>query len=410
MTIIQNTADIFCPVFTTSKYLAPVGGSASTSYLYEAIITTTTGASSKPVFSINQNELEPVTITCNAGINTTNYPQLTTANEFTGTHTFRLDNAQAGYQLSLNFTTLTGVTTSECTGILNTAGSYLTYSKNWLFGLLANGANLEVYSGSARNANCWLASEDITGIPFSNSNGGPGGGQKNGALITRRHMVGARHLRLNKGDTVTFKTASGVNFTKSIIGVSSDPTPSTDAIIYLLSEDLPNTIKHYPVAGRWIYLKETGSTTYTTCSQFVGVFINQYKRAGFVHRVEIDTVLHPKTTYTLPSGSVQNCLPSITYDASDPSEHLPPQLKTYENLRKDSVMGYPQGVAPRVGDSGSTVFVKVSSGLAVISSFSSFLIGPFWDESLANFLIASADLDAGISTGYTVTVAPDPTL
>ena len=68
---------------------------------------------------------------------------------------------------------------------------------------------------------------------------------------------------------------------------------------------------------------------------------------------------------------------------------------------------YAQAVS---GDSGSPAFVVLSeSELALAGCITSDQgDGDFPDEDLLNAMIAQVDAVAGVSTGYTVTVAPNP--
>jgi hypothetical protein len=69
-------------------------------------------------------------------------------------------------------------------------------------------------------------------------------------------------------------------------------------------------------------------------------------------------------------------------------------------------------IAVRVGDSGKPFFVVAATTPLLVSLFTYANSGPFIganDGAIVNALIANADADAGVSTGYTVTVATDPT-
>jgi len=391
----QNKASVFVPVFTAIKSELPIGGTVSVSYLFGAEVTTTVGASAKPVYTIVQNVLEEVTVTVsNELVDTSAFPLLHTPDGFEGTWQVRLDNAKAGYAQSLNFNVREGVETIEATEILE-GDSYLRYCTDWLFGRLDSGGSNAVYSEGLRNSDCWLASEDLTGIPFSNSNSGA---QKNGGLITRRHVLGVLHFPLGVGNTITWKTSDNTTVTRSIIGVSTITADTGDALMYVLNADVPVGIKVYPVVGRWLFVKEETSV-FTLCNQFVLVFVDQNRNAGYVRVVDPFINDESKKSFTLSGISVSNVITTIRFDAWF-TPQVTPEFSPYETVR----------VSPKVGDSGSALFAKVESGLALASVFTSFQSGPFADEDFMNALIVSADTNARISTGYTVTVAPDPTL
>jgi len=143
---------------------------------------------------------------------------------------------------------------------------------------------------------------------------------------------------------------------------------------------------------------------FNTHVQSCGVFINRNRDASFVHKCDYENLPWPKHSYTIDGISVTDALTVLYFDALWSGNKLP-EFLALSDFRID----------PNYGDSGAGILVKVTSGLAAASVFTSGLAGPFLDEEITNACIASARLDA-ISRGngtpalQTVTVAPDPTL
>lgn len=330
----------------------------------------------------------------------TNYPKLARAGKYEGADVVTITRGNYKRQLNLNFTLATGAEAKQVAGITE-ADTYLRYSYEWLAALHAAGGDAAVYNGATRNPDCWLAGEDLTGIPYSNTSGGP---QRNGAPIASQYLAGVNHWPIEVGAEVTWKLADGTEVKRTVIGVSETGTGAGDLRIAALSSPLPAGIKVYPVAGRWL-AKATGSAPgyFDTVTQYCGVFINRNRDASFVHKCDHSGLQWPKVSHTIAGASVLNALTTFYIDASFPENKLP-EFAALSSIR----------INPNTGDSGAAIFVKVAGGLAVASVFTSGTGGPFFDEAYSNALIASARLDAiargnGTPALQTVIVAPDPT-
>jgi hypothetical protein len=377
-----------------------VTGGSSTPGTYEgADISTKTGATLKNFYYVEDDFLHEYTVT-NASGNTdiSAYPTLTRSADYEGTDVVMLTRGSYQKRLNLNFTTDSGADVKQVTGITE-ADTYLRYAYEWL---TAKSGDAAVYSGTTRNEDCWLDGEDLTGVPYSNS--ASGNHERGGALIARRYLAGVNHFPIAVGSTVTFKTSTGADVTRTVIGASETGTGAGDLRICVLDSDLPETIKSYPVAGRWL-AKATGSEPgyFETVTQYCGVFINRNRDASFVHKCDHSSLQWPKVNHTIAGISVANALTTFYIDAAFAENKLP------EFLALSSIR-----IPPNYGDSGSAILVPVADGLAIASVFTSGSGGPFFDEAYVNACIVSARLDA-ISRGatpplQTVTVATDPTI
>jgi len=377
------------------------GGSAAADTYEGAEISVTTGGIAKNSYLVEEDFFQELTAS-NASGNTdiTAYPTLTRADDYEGADVVMLQRGAYKRQLNLNFTTSGGDDVSAVTGITEDE-TYLRYSYEWLAAMLAAGGDAAVYSGATRNADCWLAGEDLTGIPYHNTTLGSCG---NGLTIATQYVAGVNHFPVSVGAEYTWKLADGTEVKRTVIGVSETGTGAGDLRIAALSSPLPAGVKIYPVAGRWL-AQATGSEPgyFDTATQYCGVFINQNRDASFVHKCDHSNIRWPKVNHTIAGISVSNALTTFYIDAAFSENKLPEFLALYAKR-----------INPNTGDSGAGILVKVAGGLAAASVFTSGTGGPFFDEAYVNACIASARLDAisrgnGTPTLQTVTVAPDPT-
>lgn len=399
MQLIQKQANQFVPVVSLATELIPVDGVASTSTYRGVEVSTIVSPTYTKRFTAIPERLGLITVAENANIDASAYPVITAAEGFTGVTNIRFDNDYAGFVVRADFASVSDTTVKTSTGI--TGPSYLQYSSDWLFALLDQGGDSAVYSGDQRNPSCWGATMDLTGIPYSNSNGA---GQKNSALLTRRHLAGVNHFPIPVGTTVTFKKQDGSNIQRRVIGSSPEHTGTAkDAKMYVLNADVDDDIAVYPVVGRWVCVESEGDAVFNIAAQHCGIFINQDRDLSFVHTAGYEGYQIAERSTTIGGVAVTGLIDEIAVNHILTSQR-PLEFTPYEDFR----------IQPRPGDSGSAVLVPVVGGLAFLSVFSSQLGGPFFDEAFANALILSADNDAVLRgslaapTGYTVTVAADP--
>jgi hypothetical protein len=387
MTIICQPSSEIAPQVHLEQSYVTTGGTSTAGTFRNAQITTITGSTAKNFYFVSEDFIQTLTKTNASGnSNIADYPTITRNGVFQGTDTVLLQRGDYIRQLNLNYTTITGNSVVSSTGIVS-GSNYLRYSTEWLASVI-NG-NSSVYSGTSLNPSCWLAGEDLTGIPYSNTNGG---GQKNSGMITPRHLPGVEHFKMDVGTVLTFSDGS----TRTIIGRSA---PYQDALMYVLNANVSAGTKVYPVPGRWLFNISESGGLFTQASQFVGVFVNQFRIASFVRVCDFES----GTVQSSSGIGFTNCPYEIRFDAFFPDQIIP-QFSAMSSFYYRAVLG----------DSGSAIFFKVASGLALGSVFTTLQSGPFMDEDFANALIISANDNAVANgharpTDYTVTVAPDPT-
>lgn len=390
MTIICKPSSEISPQVHLLESSTSTGGTSTPSIFRNAQIATITGSTAKNFYFVSEDFIQTLTKTNPSGNSIiANYPTISRNGVFQGTDTVLLQSGDYIRQLNLNYTTITNATVVVSTGI-KSGSNYLRYSTEWLASVI-NG-NSSVYSGTSLNPSCWLAGEDLTGIPYSNTNGGQNGSQKNSGMITPRHLPGVEHFKMSVGTVLTFSDGS----TRTIIGRSA---PYGDALMYVLNANVSAGTKVYPVPGRWLFNISESGGLFTQASQFVGVFVNQFRTASFLRVCDFQS----GTVQGSSGTGFTNCPYEIRFDAWFYEQIIP---------EFTAMSAFYYGAIP--GDSGSAIFFKVASGLALGSVFSSSLGGPFMDEDFANALIVSAN-DNAVANGharppdYTVTVAPDPT-
>lgn len=283
------------------------------------------------------------------------------------------------------------------------------------------------FSTGNYNPNCWAASFDFSGVPLGIDFHQPWEAyptiwpyERGGVLITPQHMWGVWHWSNPVGQKVRFasKTVPGLLVERTIIGVCQDDGPYRpnlcasnraigDRMIYTLDSPVPDSIKHYKLAGDWCSVNtenEAGVITHR-CYQFVGLFVDQFRNV-YLNAInnsyaDYEVLVPPTTLYgTLIEDLYYG---GAVIDANAPSTGM---FAPYAEHFHCAV----------AGDSGSPSFVPLSeTELAVWTLFTSPTYGMSRHEQVFNLLIANADANAtslgnlSTATGYTVTFAPNPT-
>jgi hypothetical protein len=393
--------DKVSPQVKLLRNLESAGGSTTVGSFRGAEVTTYENPTVTSFYSVEEDFFQSLTVTNPSGnSDLTNYPTIRADGEFLGTDVVLFERNSYKRQLNLDFTSETIPASKSVTGLAE-GDSYLQYSFDWLTGLLDIGGSVDVYSGGPRNAACWASSVDLTGIPYSNTSGGS---QKNSAAITRQHLPGVKHFPMPVGTVITWKTAANVSVTRTVVGVSTSNAFTGDAIVYTLDSQLPESIKSYPVAGRWLFITDDSGPAFTVGNQFVSVFVNQDRKISWFQIAYYEAGTLAKQSGTISGETVTAAATTLHFGALLGDQKIP-EMDDYQAFF----------IGSRVGDSGSAVFVPVASGLAIASVFTNYVSGPFMDENFMNALIASADADAIARgslvspTGLTVTVAADPT-
>jgi len=225
--------------------------------------------------------------------------------------------------------------------------------------------------------------------------------------ITRRHLAACGHYQYNVGQKVYFKDINNNVIEKTVIRVVNllselyaAGLPAYDISITLLDSDLPESIHILPVIGNWGRgIVGTTADTYTQCDQIAGFCLrnNDGHIVPFMTAWWFDQVI-PLSPFTYEGinfhkgrikgiGGGGNTTSIPAWPSQEPTD------KFYHNRRG--------------GDSGSPYIVPCAEGWCY-SGHDSTNCHP--DPELFNELIDLIDTRQGISTGYEVAVATDPTL
>lgn len=215
-----------------------------------------------------------------------------------------------------------------------------------------------------RNSNLWCADVNLTCISPWNNNGT---NRKAGALVTPRHVIGAAHYEYNVGNTIRFVSQDGVVHGRTIAGKARHPdyTPYfPDLTIYALNSDLPETI--------------------TPCKLMPANW-NDYLVNNFQNRP--------------PALGLDQEEKALIIDFNKGGSFLTPADSNRLIFHEDKI----------TGDSGNPAFLIVNGELVLVTVWTYGGAGrgtPVSDHIAAlNGMIATADTQAGVSTGYTVTEA-----
>ena len=266
--------------------------------------------------------------------------------------------------------------------------------------------------GIARNPNCWATSLDFSGVCvyylFGTFAGGGGGFAGGGAAITPRHYIVSHHFEpKNKvGNTLRFVGSSGTVYTRTIIaqttgseyvGTINNPTlPVGDLCLFLLNADLPEDVAIYPIVGDWLVNSQNvGTNLYNIEYAFPCITTDQFRNIEFSIASQIYNNYTANTTPVTISGNSVERKPYFGL------------FKSYQNY-PDKANFLSNAIT---GDSGSPLFALLPGNqLALYTVMTTPSGGTLIHEQLANAMIDEVDTRAGISTGYTVTIAQEPTI
>ena len=291
-------------------------------------------------------------------------------------------------------------------------GSYAKFSHDAVVALCDGlPVNTMFDAGGNRHQGSLIPHAEFTGHVFDGSVGGAPPAGRRFAAVTPRHIVGLAHYFYSVGMTIWFKTVGNVLVSRTIQKAFSGktvtglPSGRNDFSMYLLNEDLPETIKPFPIAGPWLHSIQGGATdsVFASLPQYFGLIL--WNMDG-----------HLSPSMRISSAAINNASNTVSYEGIEltaintiiPGEGLPNNFAT-PNI-EDWGYSSPESVFyhnVRGGDSGSLMIVPVADGEWALGDLIS---GTLWSGTVMNDIIALLDASAGISTGYTVTVAPDPTL
>jgi len=251
-----------------------------------------------------------------------------------------------------------------------------------------------------RNEACWASSLDFSGVSVASNKGSGWTRQRGGTLITARHILIARHFSYGIGTQVRFSNAAGTVETRTVIG-SSIADQAGDLLVCTLNAAV--TIANpFKIAGEWL-IQDLQLSPESSASWYSGGIVIHTDQNARVYAARLGLSQSKCNSQTLPVTVNGEAFPNFIFNATckhDESDVIPSLYSGMKNTPVD-------------GDSGQPVFIVID-GLPVLAwAWKTPVSGPPVYQSngaVLNALIASADANASVSTGLTVTVAPDPTL
>lgn len=233
--------------------------------------------------------------------------------------------------------------------------------------------------GASRSSNFWAKDIDFTAVSVWNNRGysHPEGTptdfrMRGGTAITKRHIIMAKHLKLEASDVVYFADPDGNWIARTISAIADHA--SEDITVAVLNEDLPEDIafaKILPSDINTFFKISLGLITEKT--RPIVVSFNHEKKGNLrylkVAKSATDDVLYTNSASDLP----------------DP----------YDNLEVTLVGG----------DSSQPLFIIIGGEAVLLASFFTTTNSPSYSAFLSdiNTLIASADSAAGVTTNLTLT-------
>lgn len=240
-----------------------------------------------------------------------------------------------------------------------------------------------------------------TGAGFLPSNSG-----KRFMAITRRHLFSCGHYAYSVGQTLYWKDVNNNLVSKQVTGLVNVFAETAglngyvyDMSIYLLDSDLPESITVLPVLGEWgrgVFNVTTDGYDY--CPQICGLAL-----------LNNDGHIQPSVTvskYDFASNQYPLTYEGIYLSSSDTicvhSDSISSGVVVTDD---DSIFNH----VLRGGDSGSPIVIPCAEGWCY-GGHTEVTRANFPIPSILNQLIDLVDFRSGVSTGYTVTAATDPTL
>jgi hypothetical protein len=250
---------------------------------------------------------------------------------------------------------------------------------------------------------CWAEGVDLSFCAVSTQNFTSWTAANRGALITPRHAVVCVHFGGPPvGGKMRYRGSDGSMNEVTVIGSAQ----IGDARVLTYGSALPATVTPVEVAGDWM-VRNIASASYGTASYYLGgaffwpdqFFRCRFQMGGTYRSIATTQVGVPG--YTINGRFYENRPYTFSTQPASSFTSTPSIL-----VNKDTFCTY-----AITGDSGSPVCAMVS-GQAVLLGVWTGASTPTncTGDNFLNDLIAEADVDAGVSTGLAVTVAPDPTI
>lgn len=393
------------PLGSVSRVSVESGGSSpSPSTFYDSTTTESTGANQWDEFIASPRPGATV-VNLNPEIATLDQSTLRLTRVTDGLGVLEFSFGSIKSRVTYNIVTTPGRTQREF--VEYTAGTVARHLEDQIQALLDSDAGkrdlayfstINHASGTyTPNPNCWARDVDMSFLSVGTSHGYDSNytTQRPGCLITPRHVVVADHYQPEKGQYMRFLTPEGVLRTVTVTGESAG---FRDQKVLTLSADVTgcNPAK---VGGDWM-TQRSGQSYY---AGGIVICLDKHRQMGLGLLGSTTSLLSDGNTQTFPGVPIsgQSGM-SVKVDGNAVAAH--PAIAAEPDLTYQIVGG----------DSGSPCIAVVDGSPVIITCWLGVGYGPCtWvgsgSNELLNAMIAQADTDAGVSTGYTVTQATNPT-
>lgn len=359
-------------------------------------------------------------------IDFSDWPSIRRSEGYNGYSRFFISNGKSTYRSKdLAFITLGNNESFNVGPVTVIPGTYADYSRQRVLSLCDampdnrvlenananNRVNTEIFPHAAFTGICTHG-----GWPSQYIGGGIEG--RRPVAITKRHVWNCGHYSsdIQVGNVLLWKTVDNQTVSRTVIqkiNIFVETGGYVDAAIYLLDYDLPDTIKPLPIVGDWLYnFSNITEENFSMLPQCYGLTLwgNDGQFSPSLS-LPLNDIVWDRKFYYPQTGPANINFENIILDKFNIirvfNMNYSSFWESYENL--------PQYLTTTVGgkfyhyvtggDSGSPIVVPVEDGWALCGIFSSNAHG---SPETFNALINRLDIRAGISTGYTVTVASNP--
>jgi hypothetical protein len=226
----------------------------------------------------------------------------------------------------------------------------------------------------------WAKDIDFTSVSVWNNRGyddssGADFRKRGATAITKRHIIMAKHFKLQASDVVYFVDPDGTWISRTISAIADHG--SEDMTVGVLSESLPDNISFVKILSSNVndFLKVV-ATTNSILTHYRPII------AGFDFEKKLTLMELTNAIVASNSRATYNAVPAVLPD---------PYGELAETLAS--------------GDSGQPAFIILNGEPVLITSYHTTTYGPSYAGFIAaiNTLIASADSTAGVDTKLKVT-------
>lgn len=377
-------------------------------------------------------------------IDTSEYPTLKSlsSENYIDLTTIRLKNDRGETSnIQLDFTNKVGLSSvTDAKRVIPGTGSYAEYSWNRVRNLFeaieAGGLNNHAVfdSNEHRRLTNIIPHSSLTCHSIKNTPPDLAGGHLREYAITPRHVLQIGHSGKGgtTGYTIKFRDVDNNIVNRTVVANVnvlfdsdfSSLTYGNDIRLIVLNQDLPESISPAPIVGDWFYASLSGSKINSTV-EFGAFGFASWNRD--THICPIQMTSYTKLNYNIPQTFE---LSNVTLQGRDFNFQRDVAIGVYitgetvsfplgGGVREITLDGFkhwsfrdvdgPFYHLVRAGDSGSPWFWPIADDKWAVGCGHSPGVGSaLWRPNALNALIEYADQRAGISSGHTVTVAPDP--